>query len=122
MPQRRVKVSEGIEAVKSVLSDSSKRVVSDPEFQKAVRYLAEELSVLRPGGSLELRIPPLVAVQCVAGPTHRRGTPPNVVELSPEDWFALAVGERSWQELIDRGKISASGTRADVRDALPIWR
>lgn len=122
MPQRRVKVSDGIEAVRAVLADSSKRVNSDPQFQTAVRYLAEELSVLRPGGSVELRVPPLVAVQCVAGLEHRRGTPPNVIELSPENWFALAVGEVSWDSLVEQGKVSASGTRAEIEDALPIWR
>lgn len=122
MPQRRVKVSDGIDAVRAVLADSAKRVNSDPQFQTAVRYLAEELSVLRPGGSVELRIPPLVAVQCVAGLEHRRGTPPNVIELSPESWFALAVGEVSWGALVEQGKVSASGTRAEIEDALPIWR
>ena len=122
MPQRRVKVSDGIDAVRAVLADSAKRVNSDPQFQTAVRYLAEELSVLRPGGSVELRIPPLIAVQCVAGLEHRRGTPPNVIELSPESWFALAVGEVSWGALVEQGKVSASGTRAEIEDALPIWR
>ncbi|MEY4397853.1 MAG: hypothetical protein RLZ53_429 [Actinomycetota bacterium] len=122
MPQRRVKVSDGIDAVRAVLADSTKRVNSDPQFQMAVRYLAEELSVLRPGGSVELRVPPLVAVQCIAGLEHRRGTPPNVIELSPLDWFALAVGEVTWDSLYGQGKISASGTRAEIEDALPIWR
>lgn len=122
MPQRRVKVSDGIDAVRAVLADSSKRVNSDPQFQMAVRYLAEELSVLRPGGSVELRVPPLVAVQCIAGLEHRRGTPPNVIELSPDSWFALAVGEVTWESLVLQGKVSASGTRAEIQDALPIWR
>ncbi len=122
MPQRRVKVSDGIDAVRAVLADPSKRANSDPQFQMAVRYLAEELSVLRPGGSVELRVPPLVAVQCIAGLEHRRGTPPNVIELSPQDWFALAVGEVTWDSQYGQGKISASGTRAEIEDALPIWR
>ncbi|MEY4451248.1 MAG: hypothetical protein RLZZ380_369 [Actinomycetota bacterium] len=122
MPLRRIKPIDGIDAVRLVLADSSKRVVSDPDFKTAVRYLLEELSFLRPGRSVEVRVPPLGAVQCVDGLTHRRGTPPNTVELGPLEWFALAVGEASWDSLVSSGKILASGTRADISDALPIWR
>ena len=122
MPQRRIKPIDGIAAVRAVLADSSKRVNSDAEFKTAVRYLLEELSFLRPGKSVEVRVPPRGAVQCVEGLTHRRGTPPNTIELSSTDWFALAVGETSWDSLIAAGRIVASGTRADISDALPIWR
>lgn len=122
MPQRRIKPLDGIIAVRAVLSDSSKRVNSDDDFKAAVRYLLEELSFLRPGRSVEVRVPPLGAVQCVDGLTHRRGTPPNTIELNPADWFALAVGEVTWDALVASGRILASGTRADISDALPIWR
>ncbi|MEN9603854.1 MAG: hypothetical protein RL545_543 [Actinomycetota bacterium] len=122
MPQRRIKPIDGIAAVRAVLADSSKRVNSDADFKTAVRYLLEELSFLRPGKSVEVRVPPLGAVQCVEGLTHRRGTPPNTIELSSADWFALAVGESSWDELVSNGRVLASGTRADISDALPIWR
>jgi len=122
MPQRRIKPVDGIAAVRAVLADSSKRVATDVDFKMAVRYLLEELSFLRPGRSVEVRVPPLGAVQCVEGLTHRRGTPPNTVELGPVEWFALAVGEVSWQSLVSSGKILASGTRADISDAMPIWR
>jgi hypothetical protein len=122
MPQRRIKPLDGIIAVRAVLSDSSKRVNSDDDFKAAIRYLLEELSFLRPGRSVEVRVPPLGAVQCVDGLTHRRGTPPNAIELNPADWFALAVGEVTWDALVASGRILASGTRADISDALPIWR
>jgi hypothetical protein len=122
MPQRRIKPIDGIAAVRAVLADASKRVNSDVDFKTAVRYLLEELSFLRPGKSVEVRVPPLGAVQCVEGLTHRRGTPPNTIELSSVDWFALAVGESSWDELVSNGRVLASGTRADISDALPIWR
>jgi hypothetical protein len=122
MPQRRIKPVDGIAAVRAVLADSSKRVNSDSDFKTAVRYLLEELSVLRPGRSVEVRVPPIGAIQCIDGLTHRRGTPPNTVELGAGEWFALAVGEVSWSELVASGKILASGTRADISDALPIWR
>jgi hypothetical protein len=122
MPQRRIKPVDGIAAVRAVLADSSKRVNSDNEFKTAVRYLLEELSFLRPGRSVEVRVPPLGAVQCIDGLIHRRGTPPNTVELGAAEWFALAVGEVTWGDLVASGKVLASGTRADISDALPIWR
>jgi len=122
MPIRRIKPIDGIAAVRAVLADASKRVNSDTDFKTAVRYLLEELSFLRPGRSVEVRVPPLGAVQCIDGLTHRRGTPPNTVELGSVEWFALAVGEVTWSELVSSGKILASGTRADISDALPIWR
>lgn len=122
MPQRRIKPLDGIAAVRAVLADSEKRNERDPDFKTAVRYLLEELSFLRPGRSVEVRVPPLGAVQCIEGLTHRRGTPPNTVELGALEWFALAVGEVTWDSLVSSGKIFASGTRSDISDALPIWR
>ena len=122
MPIRRIKPIDGIAAVRAVLSDSSKRVNSDDDFKAAVRYLLEELSFLRPGKSVEVRVPPLGAVQCIDGLTHKRGTPPNTVELSTADWFALAVGEVTWESLVSEGRILASGTRSDISDVFPIWR
>lgn len=122
MPQRRIKPLDGIAAVRKVLVDSSKRQLSDADFKTAVRYLLEELSFLRPGRSVEVRVPPLGAIQCIEGLTHRRGTPPNSIELGAIDWFALAVGDTSWDELVSAGRIIASGTRSNISDALPIWR
>lgn len=122
MPIRRIKPIDGIAAVRAVLSDSSKRVNSDDDFKAAVRYLLEELSFLRPGKSVEVRVPPLGAVQCIEGLSHKRGTPPNTVELSSVDWFALAVGEITWESLVSEGRILASGTRSDISDVFPIWR
>jgi hypothetical protein len=122
MPIRRIKPVDGIAAVRAVLADSSKRVNSDLDFKTAVRYLLEELSFLRPGRSVEVRVPPLGAVQCVEGLTHRRGTPPNTVEMNSNDWFALAVGEISLEELASSGRVLLSGTRANIAEVFPIWR
>ena len=122
MPIRRIKPVDGIAAVRAVLAASSKRVNSDDDFKAAVRYLLEELSFLRPGRSVEVRVPPLGAVQCVEGLTHRRGTPPNTVEMNSTDWFALAVGEISLDELAGTGRVLLSGTRSDISDVFPIWR
>ncbi|GAB3192865.1 hypothetical protein GCM10027061_24130 [Nesterenkonia suensis] len=86
----------------------------------AVRFLLEELAERAPGNSVEVRVPPFGVTQCVAGPAHTRGTPSNVVELSPQTWLMLATGRLSWAEAVAAGAISASGTRADLREELPL--
>ncbi len=69
---------------------------------------------------MELRVPPFGAVQCVEGPEHTRGTPPNVVEMDSVTWIALATGSQSWAHAYDSGKISASGVRSDLSGLLPL--
>lgn len=86
----------------------------------AVRTLAEAMAVRVPGNSVELRVPPFAAVQCVPGPRHTRGTPPNVVETDPRTWIRLAAGRMSWDEAVDAGRVRASGSRADLREYLPL--
>ena len=65
--------------------------VSPVDLATAVRYAMEELSTRHPGRSVEVRVPPYAAAQCVAGATHRRGNPPAVVETDPQTWLALSV-------------------------------
>jgi hypothetical protein len=84
------------------------------------RTLARMLAGQAPGRSVEVRVPPYVAVQCVAGPRHTRGTPPNVVETDPVTWLELATGRLSWSEARRVGRISASGERADLSAYLPV--
>ena len=79
-----------------------------------------ELVKRAPGRAIEVRIPPYAAVQCGEGPTHTRGTPPNVIEMDADTWLALANGELKWNDAMDRGLISASGARADLSEYLPI--
>jgi hypothetical protein len=86
----------------------------------AVRFLLEELAEVAPGNSVEVRVPPLGATQCIEGPRHTRGTPPNVVEMSPETWFAVATGSLTWDDAVASGRVSASGTRADLAEVLPL--
>ena len=86
----------------------------------AVRYLLQELSAAVPGNSVEVRVPPFGAVQCLEGPGHTRGTPPNVVEMSPAVWLALATGERMWSTAVAAGDVQASGSRADLSAYLPV--
>lgn len=73
-----------------------------------------------PGRSVEIRVPPFAAVQCIEGVRHTRGTPPAVVELDAATWIALATGDLAWQDAIGQGRISASGERADLRPYLPL--
>lgn len=87
----------------------------------AVRYSLEELAARHPGHSVEVRVPPFGVTQCVAGPRHTRGTPPNVVETEPGVWLALACGLRGWEEAEASGALLASGERADLHDLLPLF-
>jgi hypothetical protein len=86
----------------------------------AVRYTLEELASLAPGRTVEVRVPPHGAVQCIAGPVHTRGTPPNVIETDPVTWLRLAVGDLSWDEALDAAKVRASGLRAHLEGLLPL--
>jgi Bacterial SCP ortholog len=88
----------------------------------AVRYLLDLLAAAVPGRAVEVRVPPYGAVQCVPGPAHTRGTPPNVVETDPVTWLRLATGDLSWREGIEQGVIRASGPRADLSPHLPVRR
>lgn len=87
----------------------------------AVRCLAEVLAQANPGHSIEVRVPPLSAVQCglPGDPTHTRGTPPNVVEAEPMVFARLASGRVSFADAVGNG-LTASGTRADISDMLPL--
>ncbi len=86
----------------------------------AVRVLADALAERAPGNAVELRVPPFAAVQCVAGPRHTRGTPPNVVETAPLTWLRLATGRLAWAEAVEAGEVTASGERADLSAHLPV--
>ncbi|MGJ5754800.1 uncharacterized protein (TIGR03083 family) [Streptomyces puniciscabiei] len=86
----------------------------------ATRLLADALAVKAPGGSTEVRVPPFAVVQCVEGPRHTRGTPPNVVETDPLTWIRLATGRLSWKDALEEAKVSASGERADLGGLLPL--
>ena len=89
-------------------------------LRPAVRYLLQSLEDLAPGRSVEVRVPPVAAVQCVAGPRHTRGTPPNVVETDPLTWFRLATGRVGWDDAVRTGAVRASGPRADLGQYLPL--
>ena len=92
----------------------------DPEVMQQVKATLAELVKRAPGRAIEVRIPPYAAIQCGDGPTHTRGTPPNVIEMDADTWLSLASGDVTWNDAMDRGSISASGARADLSEYLPI--
>ena len=47
---------------------------------------------------------------------HRRGTPPNVVEMSGDTLIQLVDNPICWEEFCYKGLISASGTNANLED------
>ena len=87
----------------------------------AVRYTLEEIAELHPGRSVELRVPPAGATQILPGATHRRGTPPAVIEISPETWLELACGMLDWNDALSHGDLQASGQRTDLSRYLPLF-
>ena len=97
-------------------------------LSRCTRTLAEILAGQQPGRSVEVRVPPYAAVQCSiasaagdAGPSHTRGTPPNVVETDPLSFLRLATGRITWDEAMEDGTIKASGLRANLAPALPLF-
>lgn len=86
----------------------------------AVVHLLGLLASKAPGRAVEVRVPPFAAVQCVAGPRHTRGTPPNVVETDAVTWVLLATGRLSWADGVAAGRLRASGPRADLSGYLPL--
>jgi hypothetical protein len=86
----------------------------------AARYLLYLLAARHPGRVLEVRVPPVAAVQCLPGPVHTRGTPPNVVETDPVTWIRLAAGRLGWADAVSSGAVHASGPRADLAAYLPV--
>lgn len=87
----------------------------------AVRFTARTLAADAPGASVEVRVPPFVAVQCISGPRHTRGTPPNVVETTPRTWLLLVTGLLTLERAIADRAVSASGSRAaEIAGWLPL--
>lgn len=92
------------------------------ELAAAVRLSLRTLEADAPGRTVEVRVPPFAAVQCIEGPRHTRGNPPNVVETDPRTWLELATGRVDWTTAVADGRVTASGSRADLTHWLPILR
>src|SRR4029077_7842794 len=115
------KTREAVRAVEDWLRDETRPVPSRADLAAAVRLTARTLAALARGASVELRIPPFVAVQCISGPRHTRGTPPNVVETDPRTWLLLASGLLDFAAAVGDARVTASGSRAgEVTHWLPV--
>jgi hypothetical protein len=86
----------------------------EPPLRELVKETARAFAAAHPGRSLELRVPPYVAVQCLAGPRHTRGTPPNVVETDALTWLRLYARRLEWERALADGRVRASGPRSDL--------
>jgi hypothetical protein len=88
----------------------------DPNLKVQVGEILALVQKFAPGKCVELRIPQYGAVQCVLGSVHRRGTPPNVVELSAQTLINLTENPYQWEELCSMGMISASGANSNLKE------
>jgi hypothetical protein len=112
-----------VRAVEGWLRDGARPAPSRADLAAAVRLTARTLAAEAPGAIVEVRIPPFVAVQCIAGPRHTRGTPPNVVETDPRTWLLLATGLLLVPAATTTGALRLSGARAgEIATWLPVVR
>lgn len=84
----------------------------------AVRQSLDWFAQQNPGRAVELRVPPFRVVQVLGGTTHRRGTPPAIVEMKPEIWLKLIAGQTDWSAEVTNGSISASGERSNLGEII----
>lgn len=90
------------------------------DVRVAVKHFLAVLAERAPGKSVEVRVPPFAAVQCVEGARHTRGTPPAVVETDAATWLELARGQLSFTEAVGSAALRASGERSDLSGHLPL--
>jgi len=89
-------------------------MASDLDLKREVKKILNLIKSEVPGKSVELRVPPYGAIQCVAGGTHRRGTPPNTVEMSGQTLIRLINEPSLWITLCESGEVRASGLLSDL--------
>ena len=89
-------------------------MTKDPQITAAVKEILDLIKNISPGKSVELRVPPYGAIQCVAGSIHRRGTPPNSVEMSGQTLVRLINEPALWSSLCESGEVRASGLLSDL--------
>lgn len=121
--RRRIDPAEGAAALKAwreAAGSPSDSPLPRTVLATAVRYSLEEVTARAPGNSVEVRVPPFGVTQCVEGPRHTRGTPPNVIECDADTWLAMASGRLAWGDAVAAGKVAASGLRADLSALLPL--
>ena len=112
---------DGFQAIKDLINSyENNQEINKLMEQTAVKYCLQLLHEKAPGNSVEVRIPPYAAVQVIPGISHKRGTPPAVIEMSARIWIDLAIGNIDWITTKNSGAISASGERADLSAILPL--
>ncbi len=118
MARRKIDATQGVAAVRqwATAPEAAPRSVR----ALAVRYSLEALTALAPGRSVEVRVPPFGVTQILEGTVHTRGTPPAVVETSPDTWLALVTGQLDWADAVASGGVVASGQRTDLAPLLPL--
>ena len=89
-------------------------MTKDPQITVTVKEILDLIKGISPGKSVELRVPPYGAIQCVAGSNHRRGTPPNTVEMSGQTLIRLINEPLLWSPLCNSGEVRASGLLSDL--------
>jgi hypothetical protein len=115
------KTRAAVLAVAEWLRDANRPQPDRGSLGDAVRLTARTLAAVAPGASVEVRVPPFVAVQCISGPEHRRGNPPNVVETDPRTWLLLATGQLTVADAAATGALQLSGSRAsEIAQWLPL--
>ena len=90
----------------------------DLNIKIQVKLILDLIKSISPGKSVELRVPPYGVIQCVAGGNHRRGTPPNTVEMSGKTLIKLINQPDSWSTLCLQGEIQASGISSDLTEII----
>ena len=115
------KTRQAVLAVADWLRDDTRPAPDRGALATAVRLTARTLAEVTPGASVAVRIPPFAAVQCISGPRHTRGTPPNVVETDSRTWLLLATGLLSLEEAKGTGALTLSGSRSgEIGQWLPL--
>jgi len=118
MARRKISAEDGVAAVRQWAADP--KAAPRGVRATAVRYSLEELAILAPGRSVEVRVPPFGVTQILAGTTHTRGTPPAVVETDAATWLSLVTGQVGWDAAVDAGTVVASGQRTDLSRLFPL--
>ena len=89
-------------------------MTKDPQITSTVKEILDLIKNISPGKSVELRVPPYGAIQCVAGSNHRRGTPSNTVEMSGQTLVRLINEPALWITFCESGEVRASGLLSDL--------
>lgn len=115
------KTRASVSALANWLRDDQQPEPARAALAEAVRLTARTLAEVAPGASVEVRVPPFVAVQCIPGPRHTRGNPPNVVETDPRTWLLLVTGLLEVDDAAVAGTLALSGSRArEIAELLPL--